>query len=861
MTRRSFAIALRLAVPLAALATAGSGLAGGPGSPAGASPPAAAKIFVRDAGVYRVGFEQLVAAGLAREPLPSAALSLSAGGAAVPIWVADGGDGRLGPGDGIEFVGQRLAGEHSYFNPYSELNVYRLRFDDSAPLRMSSPAKAASRPRASLAAGAMPRFERRLHLEQDDLLLRFSKAGEDEIDLWYWAKLGWADREPLSLPLELPGRDPAAAEPVRLRLALRGWSWQREEARRLRDHRVEVAWNGVPLGSGEWDGQGELVLDLPKVPAEALTAGPQTLTLKVPPRIAPQAQPPAPAPAAAPVFDDDTALGPDEAASPAPATTSPQASPRPPDPIVDVAVLNWVEVSYPALPVAPAEADQLHAVQPTPVPPASRKGASPRPSAAPGAASTASAPWRAAIESTAPVVIYGEAGSRVEAQPAGPAKPDGSRPYAFSLAAAERSFYAVAGGRLREPEAVAGDWPSDLHATGRQADYLMIAHPTLRQAIEPLAALHRQRGLTVEVVDVDDVYDEFSHGVVTPQALRDFVSHAYHHWERPAPRFVLLVGDASWDPRATDASEDRNYVDWAFAPRDGARFRKNRSTPYAPEALERSRNLIPTGVYYTNQGHAASDNEFVAVDGKDRFPDLAIGRLPVVTPEEVAAIVAKTSRYLTAPEPGPWRQRVLWITNEDVMLQRHSDRLAEALAARGFESRKVYPGATSASNSMLQESLRQSFDEGFALVHFHGHGGRYIWRTGLADLEKNSDLFTLEDLDRLTPSARLAVVLSMTCYSAPFDHPTADSIGEKLLRLPDKGAVAVFAASWRNSPLTGFSQAVIEEVLAAKTLGEGLVKAKRRAVTMSLIEQYNLLGDPALEMPPRSESQLTAAVP
>ncbi len=783
----------RRAALLALAAAVGASLAGA-AAPKAAPLPAAIKIFVREPGVYRVTFDELAAAGLAREPLASHRIGLASAGRPVPIWVHGDGDGRFGPGDAIEFVGEHLAGEHSYFNPQSDENVYRLRFDDPAPARMRG---LASEGKKAPRAGGAARFERRLHLENDDLLLRFSKAAGEDVELWYWAKLGWADKEAFALPLELPGREPAGA--VRLRVSLRGWSWQRPEEHRMPDHRVEVALDGVALGSGEWDGQDELVLDLPAVPAAALASisggGAHKLTLGVPPRTAEGAK----------------------------------------DPIVDVVVLNWVEVSYPSARAAEGEDERLYL-------------------AAPGAA-------QGVLETMAPLVIYGEKGSRVEAQPAGAARPDGSRPYAFPLAAGESWVYAVGAAGLLSPAKLAADRPSDLASTSRQADYIMIAHPSLKDAIEPLAALHRRRGLTVEVVDVDDVYDEFSDGVVSPRALRDFLSHAYHHWARPAPRFVLLVGDASWDPRAAEAGEDRAYVDWAFAPRDGARFRRNRSTSYSDEALRRNRNLIPTGTYLTPQGHAASDNELVAVDGNDRYPDLAIGRLPVVTPEEVAAIVSKTIRYLTEPEAGAWRQRILWITNEDPALQRHSDRLAATLAGQGYESRKVYPGATGASNAMLQQTLRQSFDEGFAVVHFHGHGGRYIWRTGVSDLEKNSDLFTLEDLDRLAPSHRLSVVLSMTCYSAPFDHPTADSIGEKLLRLPDKGAVAVFAASWRNAPLTGYSQAVVEELLREKTVGEALVKAKRRAVTLSLVELYNLLGDPALEMPPRALHGHEAAAP
>jgi len=47
---------------------------------------------------------------------------------------------------------------------------------------------------------------------------------------------------------------------------------------------------------------------------------------------------------------------------------------------------------------------------------------------------------------------------------------------------------------------------------------------------------------------VQDLYDEFSFGVKNPQALKDFFRRAQVSWQGP-PKFVLLVGDASFDHR------------------------------------------------------------------------------------------------------------------------------------------------------------------------------------------------------------------------------------------------------------------------------------------------------------------------
>ncbi|HMB52431.1 MAG TPA: C25 family cysteine peptidase, partial [Thermoanaerobaculia bacterium] len=402
--------------------------------------------------------------------------------------------------------------------------------------------------------------------------------------------------------------------------------------------------------------------------------------------------------------------------------------------------------------------------------------------------------------------------------------------------------------RLRSPDALAADWPSTLHDASRQADYLMIAHRDLAAAVEPLARFHRQRGLRVEVVDVEDVYDEFGHGVRHPRAIRDFLAYAHASWRSPAPRFVLLVGDASWDTR-NERAVDENYADWEHRPRETTSFVKNDSTPYADGALNH-RNLVPTLSFDNRYGHAASDNLFVAFaddETADWLPAMAIGRFPVTEPAEVAAIVDKSIRYAAAPEAGDWARQVLFITNDQPGFQKRSDRVAEQVEARGFEAVRIYPQADEPSNEEHTAELMSALDHGALFVHFYGHGGRYIWRTGPPDLEKNHDLLTLDHLDQLAPSARLPVVLSLTCYSAPFDHPSADSIGEKLLRLPGRGAIAVVAASWRNSPRPSWGQALFEELTApGATIGEALMRAKQRERNRFFVNSYNLLGDPAL---------------
>ncbi|MEO5561236.1 MAG: C25 family cysteine peptidase, partial [Dokdonella sp.] len=377
-------------------------------------------------------------------------------------------------------------------------------------------------------------------------------------------------------------------------------------------------------------------------------------------------------------------------------------------------------------------------------------------------------------------------------------------------------------------------------------DYLIVAHPKLIDAIRPLAAFHERRGLKVAVFDVNAVYDQFNHGITHPQAIRNLVETAQRQWTRK-PRFLLLVGDASFDIRH-DTYNDLNYAKWTdqellfpghFGSVPGSQYKEK------PGKLA-DRNLIPTWQYPSPEGQSASDNWYGAM-GDDWHPVVAVGRFPVVEPAEVKAIVDKTIAYVSTPQLGAWRRDVMFITDEIESFKQASDEIASTLGKDGFLADKVYASPLESDNAAHQTAIHDGIDEGRLLVHFIGHGGRYIWRTGPPDLHKNADLFTLEDVSKLKNNARLPMVLSMTCYSAPFDNPTEDSIGERFLREPGKGAIAVFAASWRNSPSPAYSKAVVHELLEpGATIGEAIVRAKKSSQDRTLVEMYNLLGDPAV---------------
>ena len=213
----------------------------------------------------------------------------------------------------------------------------------------------------------------------------------------------------------------------------------------------------------------------------------------------------------------------------------------------------------------------------------------------------------------------------------------GSGPYTLEVepagATGTKSYLAVASAALKTPAAVVKDRASSLAAGANAADWIMITHRSLgwdgsgtqQGWVNSLVSLRQSQGLRTAVVDIEDVFDEFGYGLVTPQAVKDFITYAYESWQSPAPQYVLLVGDTSYD-----------YKDnWASG----------------------TVNLVPGYLIYTTHlGETITDEWLVQVSGADAVPDLYIGRLPAATLAQAQAMVNKIVAYETAANTKGWEK-------------------------------------------------------------------------------------------------------------------------------------------------------------------------------------------------------------
>lgn len=378
----------------------------------------------------------------------------------------------------------------------------------------------------------------------------------------------------------------------------------------------------------------------------------------------------------------------------------------------------------------------------------------------------------------------------------------------FKIEAGEQ--YVVAGAEAWSQPATMHAADADALASVRpDADYVVVAPAKLQPALEPLLAARREHGHTTFVTTPQAVYDSFSYGQVDPLAIRSFLRHARDEWSQP-PEFVLLVGDATYDPFG--------YL----------------SEP-AP-------NLLPSPFIDTAYGgQTVSDNVLADLD-EDGYPDLALGRIPARTPAQVERVVAKIRTY-EKQQAADWQQEVVFVADGAEPRFKSSSEQLESTLPNGFTTASFYPTDTEPATDEVTSIL----NGGALLVNYVGHGSVNRWG--------KAGLLTSEVANQLSNGDQLPIYINMTCLTGLFTHPEETSLAESLLWAENGGAVAVLAPTSLTLPddQTQLNSALLDAILTgeAQTIGEAVVMAKATIPLESsnardVVATFNLLGDPAL---------------
>jgi len=344
-------------------------------------------------------------------------------------------------------------------------------------------------------------------------------------------------------------------------------------------------------------------------------------------------------------------------------------------------------------------------------------------------------------------------------------------------------------------------------------DYIIIGDPSLLKGIQPLADLRREQGIKVLILDSNLVFDQFNYGNKAPQGITNFLRYASYEWISP-PKYVLLVGDATYDPKG-----------------------------YKNNVLD---SFLPTFFIQTKYGGETGSDVPMAMLDNDLFPDIAIGRLPASNSKQVKNYVNKVVRYEKMLDDAPNQivaiadpQSASFTYDATEFLNHFPSQQDKQLIAKG-----------SLVNS-INNAILDAFDTGAALMSYFGHGSIDTWG--------KDNLFTSEQADNLNNSFT-PIVLNMTCLTGYFINPNNVSIAEKLILNPHGGAIAVIAPSSLTLPDNQqyFCNAFADNFInnSGSKIGDVILYAWNHIPADSdiyedVLKTYMLFGDPTVTIPMR----------
>jgi hypothetical protein len=264
---------------------------------------------------------------------------------------------------------------------------------------------------------------------------------------------------------------------------------------------------------------------------------------------------------------------------------------------------------------------------------------------------------------------------------------------------------------------------------------------------------------------------------------------------------VLLAGDGTYDPK--------NYVGGGAA------------------------DLVPIKLVETETMETASDDWFADFNS-DAVADMAVGRLPVRTPQEVSQMVSKIITY----EQGSSRNSVLFVSDVDdgVFSFEQATQQLKALIPSSFVVSEIY--RSQLGDAVAKTKLIEGLRAGPRVANYVGHGTLTNWK---------GNVLTASDAATIGNDTNPALMVTMTCLNGLFHNPNGDSLAEAMVKASG-GAVAMWASSGLTGPRNqaAMNQEVVRQLFTkgAATIGEATNRAKAQVLDYNVRRTWILFGDP-----------------
>ncbi len=303
--------------------------------------------------------------------------------------------------------------------------------------------------------------------------------------------------------------------------------------------------------------------------------------------------------------------------------------------------------------------------------------------------------------------------------------------------------------KIKTPENIKLRKIKNLIQNNFQSEYIAITHSEFSDAVdEYLTEIQKRFNVKPVKILVSDIYDEFGYGYPYPESIKLFLRAVLSHWKAPAPVYLELIGDATYDYKY--------YV-------------------YKTRGVRKSFNYVPS------YGVPLGDNWYVIADDSVPLPQMEVGRLPVETSEELKRylnkIILNSSSGINRESKNflffsggygndPEELTRLRKTNQYVIDNYIKPRPVAGVAYHFYKTLNPFNNFAPYS----AEEFEKAVSGGAVIISYLGHSGTATWDNGInsvSQLRNNANAFPL--------------ISDFGCSTNKFGEPDMISFGERFV--------------------------------------------------------------------------------
>lgn len=387
--------------------------------------------------------------------------------------------------------------------------------------------------------------------------------------------------------------------------------------------------------------------------------------------------------------------------------------------------------------------------------------------------------------------------------------------------------------------------------------YIIICPSEFRASSQDLVDFHEEEdNIKGAVVTTEQIYNEFSSGAQDVTAIRNFLKYLYENSSDPV-KYVLLMGDGSYDFK-NRVSGNTNFV----------------------PSYQSAESLNPLTTFSTDDYFAMLDDA-VSIESSSAAVDIAVGRFPGSTVQDVQGFVEKVKSYTSDQSQtaipnctttssikstfGSWKNNMLFVADDGNSADGYSsshlydtDSIVSSIWGNdsSFNVKKVYmdsyskiSGPGGGTYPAVTDEIMNTMEQGTFAVSYIGHGGEAGWA--------DERILEADHVRSWTNLKKLPIFLTATCEFSRYDNPELVSAGEYVITNSQGGAIAmmttvrlVFGGFPNN---IGFSIEFFDNLLDKQnniTLGDASMQTKINtpAGSGNNNRKFVLLGDPAMKI-------------